>query len=228
MCIYKTQSFVIMPLCKNGSSYYKGTEPSPKGRGYCAHNEKIGSTKLGRDRKKWAVRKFGKTKRWVKVRVAKKKKKPTKKKPAKKKPAKKSTKKLKKLKGGQLEQYDYNYYVAPIEKKIDMMESNEYPDENFQDYYVTQMVGTNLMLQDAMDKYHSGHIDEGKYDKQREIVQAMERPLRELGRKYFHGGAGPVNTKIVEYIRNGGNTSHPASIIDGILGRRMARRPRRR
>ena len=32
-----------MPLCKNDhTKTYKGNEPSPKGFGYCAHNENIG------------------------------------------------------------------------------------------------------------------------------------------------------------------------------------------
>ena len=32
-----------MPTCKNNPSRsYKGTEPSPKGLGYCASGEKIG------------------------------------------------------------------------------------------------------------------------------------------------------------------------------------------
>jgi hypothetical protein len=35
-----------MPTCKNDSKKsYKGTEPSPKGLGFCAHAEKLGSTK---------------------------------------------------------------------------------------------------------------------------------------------------------------------------------------
>ena len=33
-----------MPLCKNDpKKTYKGNEPSPKGFGYCAHSEKIGT-----------------------------------------------------------------------------------------------------------------------------------------------------------------------------------------
>ena len=35
-----------MPKCINDlSRSYKGTESSPKGLGYCAHNEKIGTKK---------------------------------------------------------------------------------------------------------------------------------------------------------------------------------------
>lgn len=35
-----------MPKCINDpKKSYKGTEPSPKGLGYCAHSEKIGSEK---------------------------------------------------------------------------------------------------------------------------------------------------------------------------------------
>ena len=38
--------------------YYKGTEPSPKGYGHCAHLQKrVGVKKIGTDRKMWAVKK---------------------------------------------------------------------------------------------------------------------------------------------------------------------------
>ena len=41
-----------MPKCKNNPSRsYKGTEPSPKGLGYCASGEKIGKKRKGYDRK---------------------------------------------------------------------------------------------------------------------------------------------------------------------------------
>lgn len=54
--------------CKNDpKKSYKGTEPSPKGLGYCAHAEKIGVIKQGKDKKQWIVKqtKNG-SKRWVK------------------------------------------------------------------------------------------------------------------------------------------------------------------
>lgn len=58
-----------MPTCKNDDSkYYKGTEPSPKGMGWCAHAEKVNSRKRGRDGNIWQVKKVGKSKRWMKVR----------------------------------------------------------------------------------------------------------------------------------------------------------------
>ena len=40
----------IMPKCKNDpKKSYKGTEPSPKGLGYCAHGEKLGKVRKGKD-----------------------------------------------------------------------------------------------------------------------------------------------------------------------------------
>lgn len=47
---------------------YKGTEPSPKGFGYCAHAQKIGDVMVGRDGNKWAIvtTKNG-VKRWQKI-----------------------------------------------------------------------------------------------------------------------------------------------------------------
>jgi len=61
-----------MPTCKNGKGSYKGTEPSPKGLGFCARHEKIGTRKRGKDKKMWIVRsvkyKSGKRiRRWSRV-----------------------------------------------------------------------------------------------------------------------------------------------------------------
>ncbi len=57
-----------MPLCKNDpKKSYKGDEPSPKGLGYCAHAEKVGVTKKGKDGNKWKIETTSKgIKRWVK------------------------------------------------------------------------------------------------------------------------------------------------------------------
>ena len=69
-----------MHVCKNGKSFYKGTEPSPKGNGYCAKFEKIGTKKRGKNKKMWVVRSVkveatGKRyKRWFQVPPVKKKK----------------------------------------------------------------------------------------------------------------------------------------------------------
>jgi hypothetical protein len=56
-----------MPLClKNSKSSYKGNEPSPKGFGYCAHCEEIGTMRVGLDGNYWIIAKNKKNiKRWV-------------------------------------------------------------------------------------------------------------------------------------------------------------------
>lgn len=62
--------------CKNDpAKKYKGDEPSPKGTGLCAHAEKVGTQKKGRDGRQWIVRedKNG-TKTWKPVQAAPKKK----------------------------------------------------------------------------------------------------------------------------------------------------------
>ena len=47
-----------MPKCKDDNKkYYKGTEPSPKGLGHCAHTMKEGNIKDGRDGNKWIIKK---------------------------------------------------------------------------------------------------------------------------------------------------------------------------
>ena len=57
-----------MPTCKNDpKKSYKGNEPSPKGLGYCAHAEKLGSTKKGLDGNNWKIESTAQgVKRWVK------------------------------------------------------------------------------------------------------------------------------------------------------------------
>ena len=57
-----------MPLCKNDPKRkYKGDEPSPKGLGWCAHGEKEGKARKGRDGNKWITKKVSSgSLRWVK------------------------------------------------------------------------------------------------------------------------------------------------------------------
>ena len=57
-----------MPKCKNDpKKSYKGTEPSPKGLGYCAHSEKVGTKKKGKDGNMWIIKKVKNgSKRWMK------------------------------------------------------------------------------------------------------------------------------------------------------------------
>jgi len=51
-----------MPQCKNDiTRHYIGNEPSPKGLGYCAHAEKIGSVRKGKDGNEW----INKSGRWI-------------------------------------------------------------------------------------------------------------------------------------------------------------------
>ena len=70
-----------MPNCLKSIGTYKGTEPSPKGRGYCAKGENIGKKMKGLDKNMWIVSetKNGQ-KRWIKsTKKIKSKKKSTKK-----------------------------------------------------------------------------------------------------------------------------------------------------
>lgn len=57
-----------MPKCKNDpKKSYKGTEPSPKGLGFCAHSEKLGTVRKGLDNNTWKIEANIKgVKRWVK------------------------------------------------------------------------------------------------------------------------------------------------------------------
>lgn len=64
-----------MPPCKNDpTSSYKGDEPSPKGLGYCAHAEKVGTKMKGKDGNMWVISETSKKiKRWIKSTSSEKK-----------------------------------------------------------------------------------------------------------------------------------------------------------
>lgn len=54
--------------CKNDPKRtYKGTEPSPKGNGWCAHAEKVGKKRKGTDGHMWTVIQTKTSKRWSRV-----------------------------------------------------------------------------------------------------------------------------------------------------------------
>ena len=59
-----------MPKCKNDSkASYIGTEPSPKGLGFCAHAEKNGTIKKGKDGNEWIIKTHNNIKKWQKVKI---------------------------------------------------------------------------------------------------------------------------------------------------------------
>ena len=62
-----------MPKCINDKTRtYKGSEPSPKGLGYCAHPEEVGTRKYGKDKNVWVVKKISNgSKRWIKYKCSK-------------------------------------------------------------------------------------------------------------------------------------------------------------
>lgn len=56
-----------MPKCKNDNKRsYVGTEPSPKGLGYCAHAEKLNAVKKGKDGNMWIVTNVNGHNKWSK------------------------------------------------------------------------------------------------------------------------------------------------------------------
>lgn len=102
-----------MPKCKNfDTGTYKGTEPSPKGRGYCAKGEKLNKKMKGNDGNMWIINqtKTG-VKRWVKFTKKSKTPKTSKRRKTIKKSKSKKTKT--KRKDGIIEKYGsiQNYYI---------------------------------------------------------------------------------------------------------------------
>ena len=57
-----------MPQCRNDPARkYTGNEPSPKGFGWCAHSEKEGKVRKGKDGNKWVVKRVSSgSLRWIK------------------------------------------------------------------------------------------------------------------------------------------------------------------
>jgi hypothetical protein len=141
-----------MPSCKNGHGSYSGKEPSPKGRGYCAKHEKVGTRKLGRDKKMWIVRSVKKTqtskshKRWFKV------KKPAKKLPvAKKKSVKSKRAQVSSLKGGD----DVSFTVGNY---LDMM--SKQTKRKLGQVKVARSDGAWLWTEDSIDKRLQELVDQ--------------------------------------------------------------------
>lgn len=57
-----------MPRCKNYDGfYYTGKEPSPRGLGYHAQGEALGTQMMGSDGNPWQVQNFKNGKRWYKI-----------------------------------------------------------------------------------------------------------------------------------------------------------------
>ena len=58
-----------MPKCKNDPTRsFIGTEPSPKGLGYCAHSMKVGAIEKGKDGNKWVIKQVKNgSKRWMMI-----------------------------------------------------------------------------------------------------------------------------------------------------------------
>ena len=58
-----------MPKCKNDPTRsFTGTEPSPKGLGWCAHSMKVGAIEKGKDGNKWVIKQVKNgSKRWMMI-----------------------------------------------------------------------------------------------------------------------------------------------------------------
>ena len=115
-----------MPRCKNANTgTYKGTEPSPKGLGYCARGEKIGKKKKGLDGNMWIVKETKKgTARWVKITKTNKS---TKKESdvSKNKSAKKTTKSAKKKKSEVKKKKSNDTYIFKVKPELMEIDTNK-------------------------------------------------------------------------------------------------------
>ena len=65
----RSKAALLKPTKGACRCYYKGSEPSPKGKGYCAHCGRVGTHRIGNDGNRWEIkqRKTGAL-YWAKVR----------------------------------------------------------------------------------------------------------------------------------------------------------------
>ena len=172
-----------MPKCKNDPKRsYKGTEPSPKGLGYCAHSEKVGEIKKGRDNNLWIVKEYKKSKKWIKYKGEGKRKDKTKRKPSKK--SETNDKTIEKLLNKKLiSENDENYitylfknnrelykeYFYKFIKRIITMKAKEYTIninkylELYDDMKYGEIYNLNLDTTDSSDNIVKLKLDKGKY-----------------------------------------------------------------
>lgn len=168
-----------MPKCKNDPKRtYKGIEPSPKGLGYCAHSEKTGEIKKGRDNNLWIVKQYNNSKKWIKYKGKNKTKRKTSSKSV---TIDKTIEKLlnKKL----ISENDENYitelfknnrdlhkeYFYKFIKRIIMMKAKEYTIninkylELYDDMKYGETYNLNLDTTDSSDNIVKLKLDKGEY-----------------------------------------------------------------
>ena len=159
-----------MPECKNDpKANYKGNEPSPKGLGYCAHSEKLGTIKKGKDGNKWIISKTQlNIKRWNKLNQTKKTSKINSKKTYKinskktskknsKINSKKTSKKTSKIKGKKY--YVHDNWGRPFEVIINKNIVHVYKITNHELNIYDKLIKTF----NNVKKVHIGKFDKDKY-----------------------------------------------------------------
>lgn len=198
-----------MPKCKNfDTGTYKGTEPSPKGLGYCAKGEKINKKMKGKDGNMWIINetKTG-VRRWVKFtkksETPKKSKlvktlKTPKEKAIKKSKLNKKTKRKTKRKEGIIEKYGsmQNYYIegALYFKNLANNETNKRLKEMYSNdslYY--------KILAEGIDKLFKVKIKKNIKDKTYEftINRKKNYPMYNVVSDIILKSGGANNTEIL-------------------------------
>lgn len=189
-----------MPSCKNGAGSYTGKEPSPKGRGYCARHEKIGTKKRGRDKKMWVVKSVklasGKrSRRWFKVLppAKKSKAKPTKRK----RPTTK--RKTKRLKGG----YGTNQMMDPVNHRGATLRTRL---EAYMEHSCTYLAERVRLI--------DGHLSPEKVEEvdgyQKDLDEKMEKEIGSFKMKYFRQAA----AELYQARRDNEGVYHSSDLYD--------------
>ena len=198
--------------CKNSDKgTYKGTEPSPKGRGYCAKGEKNNKKMKGNDGNIWIINetKTG-VKRWVKFtkkskinKSIKKSKNP--KNPKKSKNSKKSIKKNKSLSENlkQMTNIEVKKYLNKLPKYIEnstnysLWKSDLGPNEWYYDKYDYDII--LKILKDGLDKLFKVKIKKNNKNKTYEftIERKKKYPIYNIVSDITLSSGGPNNTEIL-------------------------------
>ena len=146
-----------MPKCKNDpKSFYTGKEPSPRGKGFCAKKERIGSKKRGKDGNVWVVKKrVDGVKLWTRFsskKVIKLSKKKT------------TVKKKKyKMKGGVTRELDKNgklYYYKSVGEEYVLWEERYWKNSTMR-YRDVSRDGDRSLITQVIKEIKSGEFQQG-------------------------------------------------------------------
>ena len=163
-----------MPKCLNDpKKSYKGTEPSPKGLGYCAGKMKVGEKKKGTDGNVWIVKKVKNgSKRWMKT--------------------------DKKVKGKKIVNYKYNlkYNFKPSKKGV----KNIYEMYSDDPLFLSKLVGIKFEDENKVSEKEFKNVVKKikEQQTQRKIIKVLNKKIPKSLIEDYQVRVGDVDKDIIE------------------------------